>query len=72
MVLPPNGPELSCGNVQLRAGSLLRVPVLYDVLVISFSRGEKARRNFRQLERVVSRQAVVTFRRCEDRGIWNH
>jgi hypothetical protein len=50
---PPNGPELSCGDVQLRTGSLLRVPVLYDVLVISFTRGEKARRNFRQLERLV-------------------
>jgi hypothetical protein len=36
-----NGPELSCGNVQLRTGSSLRVSVLYDVLMISFSRGEK-------------------------------
>jgi hypothetical protein len=44
--------------VQLRVGSLLRVPVLYDVLVISFSRGEKARRIFRQLERVVRTHAV--------------
>jgi len=49
----PNGPELSCGNVSVRTGSSLRVPVLYDDLVISFSRGEKARRIFRQLERVV-------------------
>jgi hypothetical protein len=39
--------------VQLRVGSLLRVSVMYVVMVISFSRGEKARRNFRQLERVV-------------------
>jgi hypothetical protein len=27
-----------------------RVPVMYVVMVILFSRGEKARRNFRQLE----------------------
>jgi hypothetical protein len=58
--LPPNGPELSCGDVQLRTGSVLRVPVMCDVLVISFSRGEKARRNFRQLERVVRARATAT------------
>jgi hypothetical protein len=50
---PPNGMELSCGNVQIRTSSSLRVPMLYVDLVISFSRGAKARRIFRQLERVV-------------------
>jgi hypothetical protein len=39
------------------------VLVLYVVLVISFSRGEKARRIFRQLERVVRAQALFVFLR---------
>jgi hypothetical protein len=61
MFLRSNGPELSCGNVQLRNGSSLRVPVMYVVLVISFSRGDKARRIFRQLERLVRAQTTSTI-----------
>jgi len=41
MKVRANGPELSCGNVQLRTGSSLRVLVMCVDLVISFSRGEK-------------------------------
>ena len=59
--LRPNGPELSCGDVQVRTGSLLRVPMLYVDLVISYSRGGKARRIFRQLERLVRPQLIVEW-----------
>ena len=38
---------------------------MYVVLVIFFSHGEKARRNFRQLERVVRAQAIGLIKNKE-------
>ena len=53
--LRSNGPELSCGDVQPDCRRMLVRAVMFCHLVNSISRGGKARRTFRQLERVVRR-----------------
>ena len=58
---PPNGPELSCGDVQLDCRRMFARETMLIPLIIFFSRGEKARRIFRQLERVVSRHCQIIY-----------
>ena len=54
----PNGPELSCGDVQLVECSSLRGRSHVTIKICSASRGAKAGRTFRQLERLVRTHAV--------------
>jgi hypothetical protein len=56
--LPPNGPELSCGDVPLVVCSSLRGRSEMTFRICSASRGEIARRIFRQLERLVRTQTA--------------
>ena len=54
--MPPNGPELSCGDVPLDYRRMLVRQVMCLHLVNSFARGEIADSYFRQLERLVSQR----------------